>query len=262
MPVLMLALMAAPALIAQFSTPSERVIAVSDASGLIYPQLQAQGSVPDYITIKESNVTADSLTLASNKEFDGVLVIGKNIVDNPSDVKLYLRDAGSMELETAFSSIIKQTVETERLKHYNIENLNEILAEIDADVHLQTIRVNETGESESTSSALSFIIGLAMTFILYMFLLIYGQMVMTSIIEEKNNRVLELVVSSVKPLQLMLGKIIGVGLVAVVQVTIWGVLICLMSAFLLPLLIAGKPLAGSGTCRNRRPRCRLGQFRP
>lgn len=60
MPVLMLALMAAPALIAQFSTPSERVIAVSDASGLIYPQLQAQGSVPDYITIKESNVTADS----------------------------------------------------------------------------------------------------------------------------------------------------------------------------------------------------------
>ncbi len=251
MPVLMLALMAAPALIAQFSTPSERVIAVSDASGLIYPQLQAQGSVPDYITIKESNVTADSLTLASNKEFDGVLVIGKNIVDNPSDVKLYLRDAGSMELETAFSSIIKQTVETERLKHYNIENLNEILAEIDADVHLQTIRVNETGESESTSSALSFFIGLAMTFILYMFLLIYGQMVMTSIIEEKNNRVLELVVSSVKPLQLMLGKIIGVGLVAVVQVTIWGVLICLMSAFLLPLLMPESlsqevALAGTG----------------
>lgn len=84
-----------------------------------------------------------------------------------------------------------------------------------------------------------------------MFLLIYGQMVMTSIIEEKNNRVLELVVSSVKPLQLMLGKIIGVGLVAVVQVTIWGVLICLMSAFLLPLLMPESlsqevALAGTG----------------
>ncbi len=261
MPVLMLALMAAPALIAQFSTPSERVIAVSDASGLIYPQLQAQGSVPDYITIKESNVTADSLTLASNKEFDGVLVIGKNIVDNPSDVKLYLRDAGSMELETAFSSIIKQTVETERLKHYNIENLNEILAEIDADVHLQTIRVNETGESESTSSALSFFIGLAMTFILYMFLLIYGQMVMTSIIEEKNNRVLELVVSSVTPATYAwqnhrrragcrcAGDYMGRADMPYER---------LPSAS----ADAGKPLAGSGTCRDRRPRCRLGQFRP
>jgi ABC-2 type transport system permease protein len=62
-------------------------------------------------------------------------------------------------------------------------------------------------------------------------------MVMTSIIEEKNNRVLELVVSSVKPLQLMLGKIIGVGLVAVTQVVIWGALLCLMSVFLLPAIM-------------------------
>lgn len=65
----------------------------------------------------------------------------------------------------------------------------------------------------------------------------YGQLVMTSIIEEKNNRVLELVVSSVKPFHLMLGKIFGVGLVAVVQIVIWGVLLCTMSAFLLPALL-------------------------
>lgn len=76
-----------------------------------------------------------------------------------------------------------------------------------------------------------------MAFILYMFLLMYGQMVMTSIIEEKNNRVLELVVTSVKPMQLMLGKILGVGLVAVVQVVIWGVLLCLISAFVVPAIL-------------------------
>lgn len=251
MPVLMLLLMAAPALIARFTTPSDRVIAVSDASGLIYPMLAAEDALPDYITITETSLPADSLPIATNSDFDGVLIVGKNIVDNPSDVKLYLSDAGSIELESAFSSVIKQAVETERLKNYNIENLSKIMAEIEADVHLQTIRVNETGESESTSSTLSFIIGIVMTFILYMFLLMYGQMVMTSIIEEKNNRVLELVVSSVKPLQLMLGKIIGVGLVAVVQVTVWGVLICLMSAFLLPALMPENlsqevALAGTG----------------
>ncbi|MDE6528096.1 MAG: ABC transporter permease [Muribaculaceae bacterium] len=255
MPVLMLLLMAAPALIAEFTTPSNRVIAVSDNSGLIYPRLASDGALPDYITLTETTLPADSLAIAANTGFDGVLIVGKDIVDNPSDVKLYLRDAGSIELETAFTSVIKQTVEAERLKHYNIENLNEILAEISADVHLQTIRVDETGESESTSSALSFIIGIVMTFILYMFLLMYGQMVMTSIIEEKNNRVLELVVSSVKPLQLMLGKIIGVGLVAVVQVTIWGVLICLMSAFLLPALMPEAlsqevALAGAGALNS------------
>ena len=76
-----------------------------------------------------------------------------------------------------------------------------------------------------------------MTLSLYMFLLMYGQLVMSSIIEEKSNRVLELMVSSVKPLQLMLGKILGIGLVAVVQVVIWGILVCCVSAFVLPLLI-------------------------
>ena len=235
MPVLMLILMAAPALIAQYSTPSHRRIAVVDQSGIVLPALLADKNAPDYLSLVASSAPVD--TLLADDETDGVLLVGSDILSNPSDVKLYLRDAGSMALETGFRSVIKDAVEAERLKNYNIENLSEIMKEIEADVHLQTIRVDDTGESESTSSAISFFVGLAMTFILYMFLLMYGQMVMTSIIEEKNNRVLELVVSSVKPMQLMLGKIIGVGLVAVVQVAIWGVLICLMSAFLLPALM-------------------------
>jgi len=250
MPVLMLILMVAPALIAQFTTPSHRNIAVVDESGLILPAMMANQSQPEYLTLVSATESPDSL-MASGK-FDGVLFVGSDIVTNPSNTKLYLNDAGSMELEAGFRNTIKNVVEAERLKNYNIENLSEILQEIEADVHLQTVRIDESGESESTSSTISFIIGLGMTFVLYMFLLMYGQMVMTSIIEEKNNRVLELVVSSVKPMQLMLGKIIGVGLVAVVQVTIWGVLLCLMSAFILPALMPDAlaqevALAGAGS---------------
>ena len=151
---------------------------------------------------------------------------------------LYLHDAGSLELEGTIASTIEKVVEDRRLEAYNIADLDRILDEVKADVTLTTRRVDEEqGERDSLSSDISFCIGLFMTFVLYMFLLLYGQMVMTSIIEEKNNRVLELVVSSVKPVQLMLGKIIGVGLVAVVQVAIWAVLICLMAAFLLPALL-------------------------
>lgn len=250
MPVLMLVLMAAPALIAMFSTPSDRTIAIVDESGLVAPELMNDSTRPDYLTLTLSTAAPDSLM--NSGEVDGVLFVGKDIVTNPSDTRLYLNDAGSMDLEMAFRNAIKESIEAERLKNYNIENLDEIMQEIEADVHLQTLRVDETGESESTSSAISFIIGIFMTFVLYMFLLMYGQMVMTSIIEEKNNRVLELVVSSVKPLQLMLGKIIGVGLVAVVQVAIWGVLLCLMSAFLLPALMPADmmqevTMAGAGT---------------
>ncbi len=71
---------------------------------------------------------------------------------------------------------------------------------------------------------------------LYMFILIYGQMVMNSIIEEKNNRVLEIVVSSVKPTSLMLGKIVGVGLVAITQILIWAVVLGACSLWTVPML--------------------------
>ena len=85
----------------------------------------------------------------------------------------------------------------------------------------------------------SYFIGLAMASILYMFQLIYGQMVMTSIIEEKNNRVLELVVSSVKPQILMLGKILGIAAVALTQIVIWGVIVASVSMWVLPLINSG-----------------------
>jgi len=249
MPLVMLLLMVAPALIAGLSSPSEKKIAVIDESGIVMPVLNREGSLPSFISLEESRLPLDSLI--NDEAYDGVLAVAADITENPSGVTFYLHDAASLETETVFSSLIKQAVEGERLKHYDIENLDEIMKEIEANVYIKTVRVDEGGQEESTSSMLSFFIGLVMTFILYMFLLMYGQMVMTSIIEEKNNRVLELVVSSVKPMQLMLGKIIGVGLVAVVQVAIWGVLICLMSAFLLPAVMPESlsqevTLAGAG----------------
>ncbi len=225
MPVLMLALMVTPALIAVFSTPSQRVVAVDDPTGVIYPALK--GADLEYAKFVEVRGDADSVL--RDTQYDAVLAA--------TGVTLFLHDAASMELESAIRNVVKQAVEEQRLKSYEIENLAKILDEIQADVNLRTVRIDESGEGESTSSMLSYAIGIFMAFILYMFLLMYGQMVMTSIIEEKNNRVLELVVTSVKPMQLMLGKILGVGLVAVVQVVIWGVLLCLISAFVVPAIL-------------------------
>ncbi len=234
MPLLMVGLMVTPALIAAFSTPTERVIAVDDPTGFVFKALQDA----DMEYAKFVKVGSDTDSVLGSKDYDAVLSISPNIVQNPTGaVTLFLHDAGSMEMEMAITNIIKQAVEEQRLKSYDIENLAQILDEIQADVNLRTIRVDESGEGENTSSALSYFTGIFMTFVLYMFLLIYGQMVMTSIIEEKNNRVLELVVSSVKPMQLMLGKILGVGLVAVLQVVIWGVLLCLISAFVIPAIL-------------------------
>lgn len=233
MPVLMLLMMAFPAIIAIFSTPSHKTIAVSDLSGVVMPVLENAGE--EHITFVPVSVPADSAL--KNADYYGVLSIPADIVERPSSALFFLHESGSVETEGTIRNLIKEAVRGRRMQAYDIDNLQQILEETNVEVNLQTIRVDETGVEEATSSSLSFGIGMFMTFLLYMFLLMYGQLVMTSIIEEKNNRVLELVVSSVKPIHLMLGKIFGVGLVAVVQIIIWGVLLCLMSAFLLPALI-------------------------
>lgn len=231
MPAVMLVLMVAPTLIMMFSTPTERTFAVIDHSGIIMPKLEASGM--EHVKFEATTLPMDSLL--AQRDHDGILTVNSDVVANPK-ATLYFFNAGSMEVEGEIQQIIKNAVEAERLKDYNIENLDEIMKEISVTTPLSTVRVDESGDETQSSSFLSFGLGFFMAFILYMFLLMYGQMVMTSIIEEKNNRVLELVVTSVKPMQLMLGKIFGVALVAVVQVVIWGVLMCCISAFLLPLL--------------------------
>lgn len=236
MPIVMIAIMAAPTLIMMFNTPSKSHIVVEDRSGIILPALvlEAQGS--EYLEIIPSSEPVDSLM--KNEKYDGVLVIGEDIVNNPNNATLYTHEqSGNIEVEKDVIHVIEKAVSDARLKAYNIENIDQIVKDSQVSVFLKTVRVLDDGSEKDTSSGVSMMMGLVMDFILYMFLLMYGQMVMTSIIEEKNNRVLELIVTSVRPVQLMMGKIIGVGLVAVLQIVIWAVLVCSFVGFVMPMLI-------------------------
>ncbi|MDE6702986.1 MAG: ABC transporter permease [Muribaculaceae bacterium] len=233
MPLFMVGLMVLPALIAIFQTPEEKVIAVVDESGVIARTLQ-NGDETKFVVVERPMAE-----LLGNEDYYGVLNIGGDIIENPSNVTLYTHSASSMSLESYISGQIKETVESVRLRKYNIDNLPEILAAVNADVKLQTFRIDEGDEASETSSTLSYLIGIIMSFMLYMFILIYGQMVMTSIIEEKNNRVLEIVVSSVKPTYLMLGKILGIGAVAVTQILIWLAIVMSFTYWVMPSLMSG-----------------------
>lgn len=237
MPLFMVFLMALPALVAIFASPEEKSIAVIDESGIIAKTLQNDDEV-HFVRTSESLET-----LMDDEDYQAVLVIGADVVENPSNVSFYSREASSMHLESLISSQIKDAIEAIRIKSYNIANLSEILAEISADVEIQTYRI-DSEETSETSSALSYAIGIVMSFMLYMFILLYGQMVMTSIIEEKNNRVLEIVVSSVKPTYLMLGKIVGIGLVAITQILIWVALIMAFTTWGLPSMMASLAVEG------------------
>ncbi|WP_289874659.1 ABC transporter permease [Duncaniella muris] len=238
MPLLMLLLMAMPALIMSYVDSSAATVAVIDNTRVILPELR---SSEDLRFCPAVDATVDSAL--TREGIDAVLMIPENIIDNPrAGLKYYTSGPSSVGTEAGITDRINSIIEAHRLKAYNIENLDEILSSVKSDVSLTTVRADKDSE-ESNSSMFSYGIGIAMTFVLYMFLLIYGQMVMTSIIEEKGNRVLEVVVSSVKPVQLMMGKIIGVALVAVTQMVIWGVLLSVMSAFVLPALVPADAMA-------------------
>lgn len=241
MPVLMIVLMIAPALIMEYSRGEQKTIAVIDDSGLVAPQLQSN----EELRFEPTDLTTEEARRSLTDRF-GVLYIGSDILENPSDVKLYANASSSLSIESNITGQIEDILEAEKLKAYHIDNLQQILDEAKTTVTLQTFRNDKSQEAESQaqSSTVATAAGYILGFVLYMFLLIYGSMVMQSVIEEKNNRVLEVVVSSVRPFDLMLGKILGVALVAVVQVLIWGVLIFAVGAIVLPQLMPAEMMAG------------------
>ncbi len=230
-PLLMIICMVAPALFMLLGDDEQRNIAVIDDTAQIAQLLRDTDDIR-FTTLDNGNLDA----ARADDDYDAILAIGARAIDNPEGaITLYTRGAASMNTDTEVTSQLNRAIEDIRLRAYNIDNIRQILKEVEADVTLSTVRI-DTSEDTETSSILSYFLGLILDMLLYMFILIYGQIVMNSIIEEKNNRVLEIVVSSVKPMILMMGKIIGVGLVAITQILIWAVIAGAASGWLLPFL--------------------------
>lgn len=235
MPVLMLGLMAVPTLIMLLGGSDRKEILVIDDSHIVAPALQSNDELlftqQEGLTLKQAREREDIF---------GVLWIGEDIVENNNNLKLYTNSSSSITLEENIISQLEDIIEHQRIASQSIEGLADIISGVQAHVSMTTIRndLSEEGkEEESTSSGMSYFMGIALGMILYMFLLLYGSMVMTSVIEEKGSRVLDVLVSSVKPFQLMVGKIVGVAAVAATQIVIWAVLIVGIASMVLPSLI-------------------------
>ncbi len=249
MPVLMIALMVAPALIMQYSKGDRKEIAVIDRSGLVFAGLESDETV----AFEACDLPLDSARRSLTDRF-AVLYIGGEVLDKTPDVRLYANSSSSLMLEEKIAAQIAHVIETEKLKRYDIEDLPRIMREVETDVTLQTFRNDKEDEAQSgASSAVATVLGYVLGFMLYMFLLLYGSMVMQSVIEEKNNRVLEVMVSSVRPFDLMMGKIFGVACVALLQVFIWGVLVCVVGAVVVPQLMPADVLAGAQAMQQGMP---------
>ena len=242
MPLLMIAMGAAPTLIMEFADSETKKITVIDESGIVAPKLTSDEEI--VFEAATGDLQQALVEASQNEDSFGVLHIGKDIVANPNDARLYTSSSSSIMLEEAIADQIEAVIESERLKAYNIDNIDEILEKVKARVHLTTFRTDKEEESSASSAVASSLVGLILGFMLYFFLAIYGSMVMQSVIDEKSSRILEVMVSTVRPFEMLMGKVLGVAAVAATQVMVWGVLIILFSAVIVPAMLPENILEG------------------
>ena len=154
-----------------------------------------------------------------------VILISEDLVENPNALKMYSSEEVPADLQRLTEDILSEKVRADKLASYNVEGLEEIIASAEVNISAQTVKWTDDGGETSSNSGIALGVGFLFTFMIYMFVMSYGGMVMQGVMEEKTNRIMEIIVSSVKPFQLMMGKIIGIALVGFVQIAIWGVML-------------------------------------
>lgn len=157
----------------------------------------------------------------SQKGYYGVLYISHLAATTPNAVQLISRKQPPIGLLDHISGALEKEIEKQNLEAYHIDNLEEILKSLNVDINVQTIKIDDEGKVKQTSTDVSMILAYLSGFLMYMLVFMFGSQVMRGVIEEKTSRVVEVIVSSVKPVQLMFGKIIGIALVGLTQFAVW-----------------------------------------
>ena len=148
-------------------------------------------------------------------------------ISKPEGLMIYIQENPSIEKVGDLESILEERVRDLKLEEYKIDK--ETLKSLKTNISLKQINLSDTGEEKSSNSGLLYGLGFGLGILIYMFVLIYGIQIMQGVIDEKTSKIVEVIVSSVKPFQLMLGKIIGIASVGIVQFLIWMILISVLS---------------------------------
>ena len=223
MPFIFAALIMVPLMLATIEGDEQKTVMVVDKTGRYVGSLK---STANYAFVPTADNKDEFYT--EDSEVEAVVQITADLAKNPKAVTIYSPREVKAELLSYVETCLGEQVRREKLSTYNIPELETIIADIQTDFHVATVKRNAEGDETSSNTYIAMTAGFIFTFLIYMFVMSYGGMVMQSVMEEKTNRIVELMVSSVKPFQLMMGKIIGVALVGFVQLAIWGVMLSII----------------------------------
>ena len=160
----------------------------------------------------------EAITAYNESEDFGLLYLPKIDIDNPSGITLYTKTTPGPSVVGDIERLIERHIKDQKLIKYAIDK--ETLSKLDTQIALDT-KISLEDSEQSSSSAIASTIGYVTGFLIYMFLFIYGGQVMQGVIEEKNSKIVEVIVSTIKPFHFMLGKVVGVASVGLLQILIW-----------------------------------------
>jgi ABC-2 type transport system permease protein len=222
-PVLMAAIIILPTVFMATEKQEFKKIAIIEDGSDLFKNVNFDTDEVDYTYLE--NTSFDDLKKGFEEAgYYGILYISKHIINTPQAVQLISNQQPPLTLKMHIESVLEKEIERQKLVARNIENLDEILKDIRTNVVVETRKLDETGTLTKTSTEISMVLAYLGGFLMYMLVFIFGAQVMRGVIEEKTSRVVEVIVSSVKPVQLMMGKIIGIALVGLTQFMMWVVL--------------------------------------
>ncbi len=247
-PIILLLMIAIPVAFAVFaSDETERVVAVVDETG----QLRDFLELPDSFTIDWRTLPVDSLrSLVESGHLTGYLVLPEQLLSGEGEATYYSKGGGGILVGDQLGDAVTAAVREKRILDTGAPS--EVLKIAKDRVSLKMLQLTEEGERRDSTPMLA-AFGYMMGFLIYICMILYGAMVMRGVIEEKTNRISELIASSAKPFQLLLGKILGIGALGMTQLLIWivaGLAISavggvIISSFVDPASIAPPDVAGA-----------------
>ncbi|MDW7690397.1 ABC transporter permease [Flammeovirgaceae bacterium SG7u.111] len=200
----------------------EKTVQVVDDSGLFDQKFESRKNLRFIYNSDRIEETKESF---KNSNYDALLYIPDINVEDPTGVTIYSEKGISSITREVIERTIEKVIKDIKLEKAGLDR--EVLKSLDSNVDIRTINLSDGGEKDSNAN-ISTAIGLFAGLLVYFFTFMYGAQVMRGVIEEKTNRIIEVIISSVKPFQLMMGKIIGIAAVGLTQILIWIVLVTIV----------------------------------
>ena len=219
-PILIAALMIVPAWLASEDDDMQN-IEVIDETGLFINELKGNEEV--HFSYEFRSLGEAQKDLNNGGKYTAVLHIPKVVVTLPQTVQIFYKNKPKRSSINHMENEIAKVIENKKLEDLHNLSLDQISG-LRPDVRIVANKLSADGTTEQSAGGLAVGVGFFLAFVIYLFIFLFGVQVMRGVIEEKTNRIVEVIISSVKPFQLMMGKIVGIAMVAITQVLIWIVL--------------------------------------